>query len=199
MAITINHQTNDISASSGSLTIDGASAGGSSFTTETTTFSGNLGGSGSPAIFEKTGLNAPDEIRLFLFFDHDGTNPSATNGVSVQLGTASGYETSGYHGAMIDDSNGTNFNSYTSLSIGEIVGGFSNYDTYIAARIIKAASNRYYAESDYASRSPTSAATFDYGGLVGGHKNLSGALTKLKIFFSSTAIVSIGHVIIQYK
>ena len=28
MAITINHQTNDISATSGSLTIDGAAAGG---------------------------------------------------------------------------------------------------------------------------------------------------------------------------
>lgn len=32
MALTINHQTNDISATSGSMTIDGASAGGPSTT-----------------------------------------------------------------------------------------------------------------------------------------------------------------------
>ena len=33
MSITINHQTNDISATSGSLTIGGAAAGGGAWTT----------------------------------------------------------------------------------------------------------------------------------------------------------------------
>ena len=42
MALTINHQTNDISATSGSVTIDGASAGGSFTLVSTTTISSSV-------------------------------------------------------------------------------------------------------------------------------------------------------------
>ena len=54
MALTINHQTNDISATSGSVTIDGAAAGGGGGALEfisKTTLS-------STSVVEYTGLDA---------------------------------------------------------------------------------------------------------------------------------------------
>lgn len=72
MALTINHQTNDISATSGSVTIDGAAAGGGGGALEfisKTTLS-------STSVVEYTGLTAGDTYFL-TFSDLIGSSTSA--------------------------------------------------------------------------------------------------------------------------
>jgi len=59
MAITINHQTNDISATSGSMTIDGASAGGAMSLISTTTLSGTA---------TAAEISLPQGYKYFEFF-----------------------------------------------------------------------------------------------------------------------------------
>ena len=75
MAITINHQTNDISATSGSLTIDGASAGGGALNLiSTTTISTSV------ASVEFTGLSGYESYKFIisgLTFATAGATPIA--------------------------------------------------------------------------------------------------------------------------
>lgn len=61
MALTINHQTNDISATSGSVTIDGAAACGDPTTTQVlnATAGASVGAVGTYAFMNEDALNRP--------------------------------------------------------------------------------------------------------------------------------------------
>ena len=105
MAITINHQTNDISATSGSLTIDGASAGGGAWTV-VSSYS-----STSDAINTFTGLSGYDFYRLYLSVNVDGS-ATATPYLRVNNDTGTNY---GFARAFSDEG-GTYLDAGTSSS-----------------------------------------------------------------------------------
>ena len=79
MSVTINHQTNDISATSGSMTIDGAAISGGG---------GGAVGGGSDAIFYENGQSVTTDYTIT-----DGKNAMSAgpitvdNGVTVTVGT----------------------------------------------------------------------------------------------------------------
>lgn len=87
MAITVNHQTNDISATSGSLTIDGAAVGGGAYnligtTTVTSTVSS----------VDFTGLSGYSRYVMLWSVNHNGTQtPSVRAYDSGTLITANEY------------------------------------------------------------------------------------------------------------
>ena len=73
MSVTINHQTNDISATSGSMTIDGAaipSGGGGS--------GGGATGGGSDAIFYENGQNVTTDYTI-----PDGKNAMSAGPITL--------------------------------------------------------------------------------------------------------------------
>tara|TARA_R110000765_G_scaffold330480_1_gene421228 strand:- start:1812 stop:2072 length:261 start_codon:yes stop_codon:yes gene_type:complete len=79
MSVTINHQTNDISATGGSMTIDGAAISGGG---------GGAVGGGSDAIFYENGQSVTTDYTIT-----DGKNAMSAgpitvdNGVTVTVGT----------------------------------------------------------------------------------------------------------------
>ena len=75
MSLTINHQTNDISATSGSVTIDGASIGG-----------GATGG-GSDEVFYENGQNVSANYTITNGKNAMSAGPiTVDNGVTVTVG-----------------------------------------------------------------------------------------------------------------
>ena len=93
MALTINHQTNDISATSGSITLDGAAVGGGAGvhtlinTTKITS---------STSQIDITGIDAKFKIVLVKYALRGGTNMSAAKlqlGVNGTMTTGSVYTT----------------------------------------------------------------------------------------------------------
>ncbi len=75
MSLTINHQTNDISATSGSVTIDGASIGG-----------GATGG-GSDEVFYENGQNVTANYTITNGKNAMSAGPiTVDNGVTVTVG-----------------------------------------------------------------------------------------------------------------
>jgi len=107
MALTINHQTNDISATSGSVTIDGSAVGGGGVTIvrgATSTFTGNpvlftvTHGQGSTPDFvwgeviitsAQHGYSVGDSIKITNVFELDETDYAlSTWGSSTQMGLA---------------------------------------------------------------------------------------------------------------
>ena len=76
MALTINHQTNDISATSGSVTIDGAALGG-----------GATGG-GSDEVFFENGQNVTTNYTITNGKNAMSAGPITINsGVTVTVGS----------------------------------------------------------------------------------------------------------------
>lgn len=76
MSLSINHQTNDISATSGSVTIDGASIGG-----------GATGG-GSDEVFYENGQNVTANYTITNGKNAMSAGPITVNsGVTVTVGT----------------------------------------------------------------------------------------------------------------
>ena len=69
MSITINHQTNDISAASGSLTIDGAAVGG------------GAAGGGSDEIFYENGQNVTTNYTIT-----NGKNAMSAGPITIDSG-----------------------------------------------------------------------------------------------------------------
>ena len=103
MSLTINHQTNDISATSGSVTIDGSAVGGGGVTIvrgATSTFTGNnftvTHGQGSTPDFvwgeviitsAQYGYSVGDSIKITNIFEMDETDYALTTwGSSTQMG-----------------------------------------------------------------------------------------------------------------
>jgi len=75
MSLTINHQTNDISATSGSVTIDGAALGG-----------GAIGG-GSDEVFYENGQNVTTNYTITNNKNAMSAGPITINsGVTVTVG-----------------------------------------------------------------------------------------------------------------
>lgn len=116
MAITINHQTNDISATSGSLTIDGSAVGGSTtagdvgtymFAGTTTSsdyaFGATIAGSNlRPAGITSTGWSGTGNVSSGLH----GRQNTAQTGTWRSMGRAEYYTTGGrgaapYYGATL--------------------------------------------------------------------------------------------------
>jgi hypothetical protein len=87
MAITINHQTNDISATSGSLTIDGAAAGGGAYNLiSTTTITSTV------SSVDFTGLSGYSRYVMLWSVNHNGLQtPSVRAYDSGALITANDY------------------------------------------------------------------------------------------------------------
>ena len=83
MALTINHQTNDISATSGSVTIDGASAGASA-----AVGSFNVGANNSSASSISTGI-ANAKLLAVAFKQSNGSNGEAFTATANSSGVAS--------------------------------------------------------------------------------------------------------------
>ena len=76
MALTINHQTNDISATSGSVTIDGAAPGG-----------GATGG-GTDEVFYENATNVTTDYTITNGKNAMSAGPiTINNGVTVTVGT----------------------------------------------------------------------------------------------------------------
>ena len=74
MSLTINHQTNDISATSGSVTIDGAVAGAT--------------GGGSDKVFYENGTNVTADYTITNGKNAMSAGPiTIDNGVTVTVGT----------------------------------------------------------------------------------------------------------------
>ena len=99
MAITINHQTNDISATSGSLTIDGAAAGGGGPDVGTTASDATLTAASTNTSYHITALatdatiaapsgSPADGNRLIYRFKDNGTSRTLTwNAIFRAIGT----------------------------------------------------------------------------------------------------------------
>ncbi len=120
MALTINHQTNDISATSGSVTIDGAAAGGGGGALEfisKTTLS-------STSVVEYTGLTAGDTY-FFTFNDLIRSNTSAHVQSQFLDGNDAALTASNYGTKVIQ-------NGSANLTKNEVDRMFNVYPTYLA-------------------------------------------------------------------
>jgi hypothetical protein len=120
MALTINHQTNDISATSGSMTIDGAAAGGGGGALEfisKTTLS-------STSVVEYTGLTAGDTY-FFTFNDLIRSNTSAHVQSQFLDGNDAALTASNYGTKVIQNGSST-------LTKNQVDRMFNVYPTYLA-------------------------------------------------------------------
>ena len=80
MSVTINHQTNDISATGGSMTIDGAAISGGGG-------GGGAVGGGSDAIFYENGQNVTTNYTITNGKNAISAGPiTVNNGVTVTVG-----------------------------------------------------------------------------------------------------------------
>lgn len=88
MALTINHQTNDISATSGSVTIDGSAAGGAWKVIQTVEVASSVGS------VEFTGLSGYNTYALKVCFNTGALSTAAD--IQVLFGASGVYSTSNY-------------------------------------------------------------------------------------------------------
>ncbi len=86
MALTINHETNDISATSGSVTLDGSSAGGNFTLVSETTVSSHTGS----FVFTKSTYSAYERIIIYFQNMISSTTDSTFFRPYVQIGGAYG-------------------------------------------------------------------------------------------------------------
>jgi|DEB0MinimDraft_12_1074336.scaffolds.fasta_scaffold07862_5 hypothetical protein len=118
MALTINHQTNDISATSGSVTIDGASAGGGPMVhISTTTLSS------AAANVEFSGLGTTYEYYK-LFYRYKQPTSTSTQYL-MWRGMISGSQVSSiysYHNIINADSDSDYGNAYTGCLLQQVLG-----------------------------------------------------------------------------
>jgi hypothetical protein len=90
MALTINHQTNDISATSGSITLDGAAAGGGAFNLiSTTTISSAV------SSIEFTGLDTYDHYLMLLNASTNYSNLTMRYGIDGTYDSGNNYKNDG--------------------------------------------------------------------------------------------------------
>lgn len=103
MSVTINHQTNDISATTGNLTIDGSVAAGAAVV-------GTLNGTGTIALQNSKGVSSATDVGVgqYLF------NFSSSFSTATYFATSSAsYHTSAYWTYLASDYSGCQSNTRT--------------------------------------------------------------------------------------